>query len=1069
MKKWAQVVRGGSSSTASLAFKFLAKVDRQGETATLRRHILDGLFEHALANDDWETGDLGTYTRDVLDKRCDMRYSTPVTLALDCWWLVIMSILDEAERKTGRITEEQYCFVMLKIYRAIQWEGFNLESAHRAVANEWLHDSRISTKLPRERAYDALFEIADQWTDVIEAEVYGVFLRELLDCVAKDGMFRDDDDIRQMLLHEAVVDTTVVPPAGVGVKSKYMQDAEAQAKKRRDSTVKLQAQQRSAAARQEARDRAKYEHAAAERALKEELRLTLGRDPNAADLMVAREAKMEAKLAEELGRPPSEVELAAAREASLQARMAARLGHPPTAAELAAAREQAMGAVLEARLGRPPSDAERAAARDEDLRARLAAKTGRPPSADDLAVAREAQLQEELRGRLGRPPTKAEQAAAQEKDMLARLELSLGRPPDETEVAEVRAMVKARSDAEATRSRVAGGGDAIVISGGTPLLRYPLRRGLPYGPEPQPTSPVEDRRIFEPPPVDLIIIKKEQPTPMPICYIGRREEELQKPYELGGSWRSVEQPAADLSPAVAHWPIEHDEEPGERKEDATEPFAPSDRHLQPDHAALPASMDVVPLDAAPSRKLLALQRLLPSASTPELTLHRMLQKSSSEISLHSGHGIGLSRIHSLYRPHVTGSDPCRYALSKPHAPGSEGIARARVTTKSSDPLHSPIAERPAPPAPPASTSRRTLNEPTARRPRSPLLASVLRCPRAPRVIVTPQGSSGIGAGDPGFDPLPATVEPPTRCSLIRTPLGVTRLKPTTPVSEAAATAAAAAARFAAARDAARTPATAEGGNEFRAGSAALPPRFASYNAVATPSSPVGTASPKSLPRHSPPPSSSPRRTSPPRTFSPPPRTLIYPTRGHPTFIPGSEADGRVAAPKATLRPPSKPDTPKPRDRRGTPIRSSSAVDLLAGQPSPLLTSEVYYSAQLAYTRVHGASPRSRRCTSFDYEHLLGLRPRMLSSTERPGPEQGKSLTLGAVPSASEPVLPESAPTSNQPKIRPLIRTASRPVIRFTGPRPGYPPAPLTTRRRQADGQPRASSAGRRRFEGRLID
>ena len=91
-----------------------------------------------------------------------------------------MSFCDPA---TGRpcwaLNESQYVVIMMKVSRVLLGGGWEYYSAERAAKQDWKHDSRGHGELEREAFMDAVFTIADLWTDSVEADGYAWFLRKL--------------------------------------------------------------------------------------------------------------------------------------------------------------------------------------------------------------------------------------------------------------------------------------------------------------------------------------------------------------------------------------------------------------------------------------------------------------------------------------------------------------------------------------------------------------------------------------------------------------------------------------------------------------------------------------------------------------------------------------------------------------------------------------------------------------------------------------------------------------------------------------------------------------------------
>jgi len=180
-----------------------AKMDQFKRQSAYRNSTISHLFENARQNDDWETGDLKNYTRDMLDQRANLRYQRDVTQALEDWWRACESILTVVERKAGCYNRDQYVIVFTKVHRALYAVTDEAEMLQSVMA-DWLVDSRGNETMRREAVCDCLFDLADHWTDEIHAEDYTGFLLDLLGCVTKKHDVSPPPDVRrQSVAHVA--------------------------------------------------------------------------------------------------------------------------------------------------------------------------------------------------------------------------------------------------------------------------------------------------------------------------------------------------------------------------------------------------------------------------------------------------------------------------------------------------------------------------------------------------------------------------------------------------------------------------------------------------------------------------------------------------------------------------------------------------------------------------------------------------------------------------------------------------------------------------------------------------
>ena len=110
---------GRISSSKKAQISTMAQVNTMAHEARLRNQTINTLFEHARQSEEWETGDLGAYTRDMLDMRVGLRYERSVLHALEDWWRACESLLDDVQRPKGCFDRHQYLVVFMKVYRAL--------------------------------------------------------------------------------------------------------------------------------------------------------------------------------------------------------------------------------------------------------------------------------------------------------------------------------------------------------------------------------------------------------------------------------------------------------------------------------------------------------------------------------------------------------------------------------------------------------------------------------------------------------------------------------------------------------------------------------------------------------------------------------------------------------------------------------------------------------------------------------------------------------------------------------------------------------------------------------------
>jgi hypothetical protein len=178
-------------------------------------------------------GSSALHTSRALLQRYHNRTHADVLAELDKWWAAAQAEFmhkitnAKAGAKAGaaaghmaqeqHLTEEQYRHMYRRLVRAFaddDDDDNDLSSAQamNAVAQDWLQDSGGDGKLERGEFYDAIFELADRWTETVDPEEYALFLRKL----GKE-VFSDYSAVRR----RARLCLTTVVAAGRGVPSRH--------------------------------------------------------------------------------------------------------------------------------------------------------------------------------------------------------------------------------------------------------------------------------------------------------------------------------------------------------------------------------------------------------------------------------------------------------------------------------------------------------------------------------------------------------------------------------------------------------------------------------------------------------------------------------------------------------------------------------------------------------------------------------------------------------------------------------------------------------------------------------
>eukprot|EP00900_Chrysochromulina_parva_P004315 jgi/Chrpa1/13885/Chrysochromulina_OHIO_Genome00020253-RA len=444
ISKWTSVQSVVASSKGQALFAF----DQNAHMGALRRGMADDQEEARNAGDWRAIGNDEMYLEEVLNARVRLRYNGAVVQELRKWVRATESL---NKRSGGQpyilfVDKVLYTTVMSKVVLAMTVK-MTLPEITTTTEEDWTLDSRGEPAMGLERYKDCLFELADLWTSGPDPAEYATFLSTLLASIYSWPTFRADHVIKRGVARPPGFPEDEEDPARrqqkymqdedgkYVVKSKFMQDAEEQARQRHEAALLLQKQAKAAQERQQAKEQAKAAVHAADASMRNALEAKLGRLPTNAELTAARDEAMMDRLRAELGREPTEAEQAAAREHEMIKRLTAKNGSPPSSAELAHARDVAIRERLEATLGRPPTEAEVAAATEQLVRVQLTMSLGREPTAEEMEEAREVLLQQQLLGKLGRPPNALELEEAREMAIRARLTAANGgREPTEDEM-----------------------------------------------------------------------------------------------------------------------------------------------------------------------------------------------------------------------------------------------------------------------------------------------------------------------------------------------------------------------------------------------------------------------------------------------------------------------------------------------------------------------------------------------------------------------------------------------------------------------------------------------------------
>ena len=151
----------------------------------------------------WQQGDMELNTASVFEARVKLRQHPMVRSALQTFWVAILRSMESSAHQSNsdgvamkhgneaaddltwtELPFEGYHCLLSRVYRVLVdgiETSFDLEAA---ILDDWAHDLPPgSERLCRETCVDALFELADMWTQGVSAEEYSAFLVGLLNRV----------------------------------------------------------------------------------------------------------------------------------------------------------------------------------------------------------------------------------------------------------------------------------------------------------------------------------------------------------------------------------------------------------------------------------------------------------------------------------------------------------------------------------------------------------------------------------------------------------------------------------------------------------------------------------------------------------------------------------------------------------------------------------------------------------------------------------------------------------------------------------------------------------------------
>ena len=120
-------------------------------------------------------GNMDFYSNDNLIYRKMLRSTKEILNILKRWW----KACDALKEEDGTLGKRAYLAMDVKIQKALN-RHFEARKAWEIAEKDWVRDSRGENTIDEKKFYDAIFELADMWTDSVEENDYVELLDTLL-------------------------------------------------------------------------------------------------------------------------------------------------------------------------------------------------------------------------------------------------------------------------------------------------------------------------------------------------------------------------------------------------------------------------------------------------------------------------------------------------------------------------------------------------------------------------------------------------------------------------------------------------------------------------------------------------------------------------------------------------------------------------------------------------------------------------------------------------------------------------------------------------------------------------
>ena len=124
----------------------------------------------------WMQGNAKMAELDNLRKRFALRRHPLVLEALEKWWRTAQFSMQQAGGDGYMLTREEYMQVFSRIFTVMVEDDFDPDEAMSTAEEDWASDAKGGNFMRRSDFLDSLFELADVWTEEIDAQEYADFL-----------------------------------------------------------------------------------------------------------------------------------------------------------------------------------------------------------------------------------------------------------------------------------------------------------------------------------------------------------------------------------------------------------------------------------------------------------------------------------------------------------------------------------------------------------------------------------------------------------------------------------------------------------------------------------------------------------------------------------------------------------------------------------------------------------------------------------------------------------------------------------------------------------------------------